>query len=82
MDEIAEEYLNNTLPYVEIHLVSIIVYNETKAIDKKTEDEIKKQILKIIEKRYKGFDKSKIDIEKNPILQQGCIESFFCVVYY
>ena len=35
-----------------------------------TEEDIKKQIQTIIEERYKGFEKSKIDIEKHPILKR------------
>jgi len=70
MNKIAESYLNNTLKNVEVQLVSIIVYNETKQINKTTETEIKQQILEVIKNRYKDFDNSKIDIEKYPILNR------------
>ena len=70
MNEIAEAYLSNTLSGVQVQLVSIVVYNETKPLNQTTEDDIKKQIQTIIEERYKGFENSKIDIKKHPILKR------------
>lgn len=70
MNDIAEKYLINTLDNVEVHLVSIVVYNETKKLNITSQEEIRKQIIQIIEDRYKSFDKSKIDIENNPILKR------------
>lgn len=70
MNEIAEAYLNNTLEGVEIHLVSIVVYNETKPITQTTEADIKKQIQTIIENRFKAFDNTKINIKNHPILSR------------
>lgn len=40
MNEIAEEYLNNTLKNVDVQLVSIIVYNETRTIKITNEEDI------------------------------------------
>lgn len=70
MNELAEKYLNNTLENVEVHLVSIVVYNETKALNGTTESEMKQQIKKIIEERYANFDKNKIDLKTNAILSR------------
>jgi hypothetical protein len=70
MNKIAEDYLNNKLDPVEIHLVSIITYNETSKINKTNQKDIQTQIERIIEKRYKKFDKSKIDIDTNSILKR------------
>lgn len=70
MNKIAEGYLNNTLKPVEVHLVSIITYNEVTKLVKNTEDEIKKQIENLIEKKYCDFDNEKIDIDNNPILSR------------
>jgi len=70
MNEIAEKYLNNTLKPVEIHLVSIVTYNETSKVNKIDEDTIRNTIRKTIEHRYSSYDKSKIDIVKNPILSR------------
>jgi len=70
MNEVAEKYLNSSLDNVEVHLVSIIVYNETRKIDKTNQAEIRQQILRIIEERYKNFDKRKICIDENPILRR------------
>ena len=50
MNEIAEKYLSNTLENVEVRLVSIVVYNETREITKSNRDEIRKQIEEIINK--------------------------------
>jgi hypothetical protein len=68
MNEIAESYLEGTLENVEIHLVSIITYNETKKINITSQEKIHEQIETIIKERFKNFDKTKIDIELNPIL--------------
>lgn len=70
MNEIAEKYLNNTLSNVEVRLVSIVVYNETKKINITEQGDIRKQIDKIIIDRYKSFDKNKIDISENAILKR------------
>lgn len=70
MNEIAEKYLNNTLDGVEVQLVSLVVYNETKSIDLTEQSDIRRQIDKIIEERYKNFDNSKIDIDTNAILKR------------
>lgn len=70
MNEIAESYLNNTIKGVQIQLVSIIVYNETKPINKTSEEDIRKQIEEVIKARYEEFDNSKIDIKNNPILNR------------
>lgn len=70
MNEIAESYINNTLDNVEVHLVSIVVYNETQNVDITSEDDIKRQIEEIIAERYKNFNNEKIDIKNNPILKR------------
>ena len=70
MNKIAEDFLNNKLKPIEIHLVSIIIYDETKPINKTNQDEIQEQIETIIKYRYKNFDDSKIEIDKNPILNR------------
>jgi len=64
---IAKEYKDGTLKNTEIHLVSIITYNETEAFGKSNEDEIKSAIISIIEKKCKKleikiFDKIDIDL--------------------
>lgn len=68
MNVVAEKYLNNTLKSVEIQLVSIVIYNELSKIDKIDENTIRNNIKKIIEDRYRNYDKNKIDMKKNPIL--------------
>lgn len=70
MNEIAEKYLNNTLNGVEVRLVSIVVYNETKGINLTDQEDIRRQIDEIIKGRYKDFDNSKIDIDGNAILKR------------
>ena len=70
MNQVAEDYLNNTLENVEVHLVSIITYNENKKLEFDTETGIKNQIETIIAERYHLFDNNKIDIENNPILRR------------
>ena len=70
LDSIAEAYLDKKLENTEIHLVSIVIYNETKKISLTDENDIKKQIDRIIETRYRNFDNSKIPIAENPILRR------------
>ena len=70
MNEIAEEYLEKTLRNVEIQLVFIIVYHETKKLKEKTEEEIRKEIEQIIIEKYKKYDNEKIPIEENIILNR------------
>lgn len=70
MNVVAEKYLNNTLKPVEIQLVSIVTYNELSKINKIDEDTIRNDIKKIIEDRYRNYDKNKIDMRKNPILSR------------
>lgn len=68
MNLIAEQFLTNQLKDVRIELVSLVLYNENQKIKINNEQEIKKQILQIIESRFASIDKSTIDFEKNPIL--------------
>ncbi len=70
LDKIAENYLNNLLPNPEVHLVSIVIYNEKSKINFSSKEDIQNQIHEIIEKRYRNFDKSKIDLNNNPILKR------------
>ena len=63
MNVVAEKYLNNTLKSVEIQLVSIVIYNELSKIDKIDENTIRNNIKKIIEDRYRNYDKNKIDMK-------------------
>ncbi|OGO85016.1 MAG: hypothetical protein A2Y22_06130 [Clostridiales bacterium GWD2_32_59] len=70
MCDVANAYIDNTLSPVEIRLVNLIMYNETKKIDISIgESEIREQIKKIIEDRFSNFDNSKIDVKTNPILK-------------
>ena len=49
--EVATKYKNGKLENTEVHLVSIITYTETKKISKTSEQQIKQDIIKIIEER-------------------------------
>ena len=70
MDKVAESYLNGTMENVEVHLVSIVTYNETKKLKITNQADIITQIDEIIKKRYCDFDDGKIDIANNPILNR------------
>lgn len=70
MKVVAEKYLNNKLKPVEIHLVSIVTYNESSKLNKIDETGIRNNIKKIIEDRYRNYDKNKIDMNRNPILSR------------
>lgn len=59
--QVANDYKNGTLKNVEVHLVSVITYCETKEIEKKNETQIKNDIIKIIEERGKTVDKKIFD---------------------
>lgn len=70
MDQVAESYLNGTMENTEVHLVSIVTYNETNNLKIINQEDILDQIKKIIEERYHAFDNRKIDITNNPILSR------------
>ena len=70
MNNIAEANLDNKLKNVEVHLVCIVIYNETKILRKNTEKDITKEIETIIEERYREFDNNKISIDENAILSR------------
>lgn len=58
------------MPNVKYELVSLVLYNENQKIAVTNEADIKAQIEKIIQERYRSFDNSKIDINGNPILKR------------
>lgn len=70
MDQVAEAFLTNKLPNVEVELVSLVLYDETSNIKVTNEQEIKNQITQIVIERYSNFDNSKIDLDKHPILRR------------
>ena len=69
LDEVAELYLSNKLDS-EVHLVSIVVYNEKKNIQLTDKNNIHEQIVELIAGRYSNFDNSKIDLFEQPILRR------------
>lgn len=70
MNKIAEQYINNKLENVEVHLVCIVVYNETSDIKGNSREEIIQKITNVIENKYANFDKKKIDTKTNSILKR------------
>lgn len=70
LNDIAERYLSNTLKNVEVRLVCIVAYNESIKIEEQSEIEIRDKIKSIIAERYSKFDKSKIKLDKNKILNR------------
>lgn len=70
MNKVAEDVINNKLNPLEVHLVSIITYDETKKVNKTNQSEIQGQIERIIEERYKNFDNSKINTDEYSILNR------------
>jgi hypothetical protein len=59
---IARDYKNGTLKDVEVHLVSIITYEETNTFEKTSEAQIKADITKIIEDRGSNVDRVLFDL--------------------
>ena len=70
LEKIAQDYINGVTENAEVHLVSVITFNEKSQVKLVSEVEIKNRIKSIIEYRYKNFDKNKIDIKNNPILKR------------
>ena len=70
MNDVAEAYLEKTLENVQIQLVCIIVYHETKKLKKQTEEEVRNEITEIIKERYQKYDNKKIPIDENAILNR------------
>lgn len=65
--DIAQKYKNGTLTSVEVHLVSIISYHETKDVTGGSEAEIKRKIIEVIENRGKEIDRKVFDAIKTPL---------------
>ncbi|WP_298139778.1 DUF1837 domain-containing protein [Flavobacterium sp.] len=59
--QVATDYKNGKLPNVEVHLVSVITYCENQKVEKKSETQIKADIIKIIEERGKELDRKIFD---------------------
>jgi hypothetical protein len=57
LQNVAQQYINSALANTEVHLVSIIAYNETKDIAKTNEAQIKKDIIATIEERGKLLER-------------------------
>lgn len=62
LQDIGRQYINGTLPDTEVHLVLIITYNETKSVMKQSEQQIKKDVIAIIEERGKELEREIFDI--------------------
>lgn len=62
---IAKSYKKGLLKNVEIQLVCLVAYNETTFIEKKEESQIKKEIVKIIEKKCSSLDKKIFKVAEN-----------------
>lgn len=60
--EIARGYKNGTLKDVEVHLVSIITYEETKTFEKNSEKQIKEAIEKIVSDRGAKVERALFDL--------------------
>jgi len=54
--DIAQAYKTGKLPNVEVHLVTIIVYNETNKITRSNEAQIKNDIMQVIRQRTSALD--------------------------
>jgi len=61
LEQVAKAYKNGTLKNVEIHLVCLVAYNETTEIQKKSESQIKNDILNIISNRCKKINSNVYD---------------------
>lgn len=60
--DVARNYKNGTLTDAEIHLVSIITYEETKIFEKKSEKQIKQEIEKIVAERGAKVERAVFDM--------------------
>jgi hypothetical protein len=58
LQEIASAYKNGELDDVEVHMVAVVVYNETSDLAKKSEKEIKEAIMTIVRDRSRKLDKA------------------------
>lgn len=67
--QVATDYKNGKLKNIELQLVCVITYCENKKVEKKSETQIKEDIIKLISERGKALDRkifSKIDIDLHP----------------
>lgn len=70
MDILAESYINRTMPSPKIHLVCLVMYEETTELNITEEKDIRDQIETIIRSRYTTFPNTYLDMNKNPILNR------------
>lgn len=70
LTRLALDLKNNKISNLKYELVNIIIYNETSKVDKKTETEIKQEIIEIVKNRCKKFDKSFYDNFEERILDR------------
>lgn len=68
MNEIAYKYINNELKDIEVHLVALVIFEESKELISLDRESIKKEIEDIIKDRYDKFPNNKIDVKINKIL--------------
>lgn len=59
---IARNYKNGTLKDAEVHLVSIVTYEETNTFEKNSEQQIKEDIIKIIDERGAKIERTLFDL--------------------
>lgn len=59
--EVARDYKNGTLKEVELHLVSVITYCENRKVEKRSEMQIKDDIIKLIGERGRSVDRKLFD---------------------
>jgi len=62
LEQVARAYKNGTLKNVEIHLVCLIAYNETKDFKRVSQDQIKAEILSTISERCKTLKTDTYDV--------------------
>lgn len=62
LEHVVKAYKNGTLQNVEIHLVCLIAYNETKDFKKMSQDQIKADIMGIISERCKTLKPDIYDV--------------------
>lgn len=61
LQDIAAAYKNGELKNVEVHMVALVVYNETSELTKNSEREIKDNIMKVIRDKSRRLNKAIFD---------------------
>jgi len=70
LQDVAKKYKSGRLQNIRFELVCLVAYNETRTLDQKSEEQIKRDILSIIEERCRKIDNKLYDRLSSGVLDR------------